>query len=117
MPDPSNPYFGGGGWSRANGDLTLSGSMSDDISQLKAQPEVDYLQFFWASGILPPGFSLPAEASLGLVGYQSGPQIPLFIRDHKSKCKPGDFSIQLIELNSQFVGINDDTGPGTPCRN
>ncbi len=117
MPNPNNPYFGGGGWSRANGELTLSGSMSDQISQLTAQPEVDYLQFFWASGILPPGFSLPAEANFGLIGYQSGPQIPLFIRDHRSKCKPGDFSLQGIELNSQFVGINGDTGPGTPCRN
>jgi hypothetical protein len=121
MPDANNPDFNGAGWNRSNRDLRPDGSMDDEIGVHFPQPEVDYLQLFWATGLNAPGLVLPsAIPGFGLPPLKSdplSPQIPLFIRDHRSKCKQGDFSVQGIELNSQFVGINGDTGVGTPCRN
>jgi hypothetical protein len=120
MPDANNPDLNNLGWNRSNGDLKSNGYMDDAIGMRFPQPEVDYLQLFWATGLNPPGLVLPSAIpgfSLPpLKSDPSSPQIPLFIRDHRSKCKQGDFSIQGIELNSQFVGINGDTGVGTPCR-
>jgi hypothetical protein len=116
LPDANNPDFGNKGWNLSNKDLTKYGTMDDDIGQQFAQPEVDYLQLFWATGFNATGLVLPSTiVDVGLPG--AGPQIPLFIRDHRSKCKQGDFSVQGIELNTQFVGINGDTGIGTSCRN
>ncbi len=115
LPDANNPAFGNAGWRTSNGDLTQRGTMDDVIEQHIAQPEVDYLQMFWATGLNASGLVLPSIiGDFGLPGGQ--PQIPLFIRDHRSKCKQGDFSLQGIELNTQFVGINGDTGIGTSCR-
>lgn len=120
MPDANNPSFHKLGWNRSNKDLRPDGSMDDEITTLFPQPEVDYLQLFWATGLDAPGLVLPSTvASLGLPPLPddlSSPQIPLFIRDHRSNCKQGGFSLQGIELNPQFVGINGDTGKGTPCR-
>ena len=90
LPDANNPAYGKQGWNLSNQDLTPPGSMDDTIGQLVAQPEVDYLQMFWASGFNAPGLVLPSIiGDFGLAGGQ--PQIPPFIRDHRSKCKQETF--------------------------
>ena len=72
------------------------------------EPEVDFWQQYWATGFRAPGVTLPS-----IDGYPSL-TIPLLIVDGLSRCKPGTFGTQGIELRPDYVGVNGDRGPGTP---
>jgi len=112
MPPANNPSTpGAAGWTTSNQEIDYQGKMRDYYGQLVAQPEVDYWQQYWATGfnVPPQGFSLPA-----IPGY-SGLTVPLMIKDKLSKCSSGFFGTQGVELRSDYVGINGDKGPRTPC--
>jgi hypothetical protein len=91
-------------------DIDSNGQMSDNhqLNPNNSNP-VSFWQRYWASGFNAPNFNPPS-----ILGYPPG-IVPLMIKDLKSHCKPGVFGTQGMYFNSNFIGINGDMGPQTPC--
>jgi len=100
-------------WRTSRNDIESNGAM-DDIYQISpfSNYEVDEWQQYWATDYNPPTtLALPA-----IPGFPAN-TIPLMIKDYMNKCRPGMFSTQGIEIRSDYIGVNGDTGPGTACAN